>query len=44
MKLNLLRTIATVISVAAVAGIVALTIPANGSGTADNRYITVTGV
>ena len=44
MKLNLLRTIATVISVAAVAGVVALTIPANGAGTADNRYITVTGV
>ena len=39
-----LRTIATVISAAAVAGIVALALPANSAGTPDNRYITVTGV
>jgi hypothetical protein len=31
-------------TIAAVAGVVALAIPANGAGTADNRYITVTGV
>ena len=35
---------ATVISAAAVAGIVALALPANSAGTPDNRYITVTGV
>lgn len=35
---------ATVISAAAVAGIVALALPANSAGTIDNRYITVTGV
>ena len=39
-----LRTMATVISAAAVAGIVALALPANSAGTIDNRYITVTGV
>ena len=44
MKLTKLRTIASIITVAAVAGVVALAIPANGAGTADNRYITVTGV
>jgi len=44
MKLNRIRTIASIISVAAVAGVVALAIPANGAGTTDNRYITVTGV
>ena len=44
MKLTRIRTIASIITVAAVAGIVALAIPANGAGTADNRYITVTGV
>ena len=44
MKLNRIRTIASIITVAAVAGVVALAIPANGSGTTDNRYITVTGV
>ena len=44
MKLNRIRTIASIITVAAVAGVVALAIPANGAGTADNRYITVTGV
>ena len=44
MKLNRIRTIASSITVAAVAGVVALAIPANGAGTTDNRYITVTGV
>jgi uncharacterized protein YggE len=44
MKLTKLRTVLTAFTVAAVAGVVALAIPANGAGTADNRYITVTGV
>ena len=44
MKITKLRTIASIVTVAAVAGVVALAIPANGAGTADNRYITVTGV
>jgi uncharacterized protein YggE len=44
MKPNRIRTIASIITVAAVAGVVALAIPANGAGTTDNRYITVTGV
>ena len=44
MKLNRIRTIASIITVAAVAGVVALAIPANGAGNTDNRYITVTGV
>jgi uncharacterized protein YggE len=44
MKLNRIRAIASIITVAAVAGVVALAIPANGAGTIDNRYITVTGV
>jgi len=44
MKLNKLRTVLTTVTVAAVAGVVALAIPANGAGTADNRFITVTGV
>ena len=44
MKLTKLRTIASIMTVAAVAGVVALAIPANGAGTADNRFITVTGV
>jgi uncharacterized protein YggE len=44
MKLTKLRTFASLITVAAVAGVVALAIPANGTGTADNRFITVTGV
>jgi uncharacterized protein YggE len=44
MKLTKIRTIASIITVAAVAGVVALAIPASGAGTADNRYITVTGV
>jgi uncharacterized protein YggE len=43
MKTTKLRTIASLFTVAAVAGVVALAIPANGAGTADNRFITVTG-
>ncbi len=44
MKLNRIRTIASTITVAAVAGVVALAIPANSADTINNRYITVTGV
>jgi uncharacterized protein len=44
MKLNKVRTVLTAVTVAAVAGVVALAIPANGAGTTDNRFITVTGV
>jgi uncharacterized protein YggE len=44
MKLTKLRTIASIMTIAAVAGVIALAIPANGAGTADNRYLTVTGV
>jgi uncharacterized protein len=44
MKLTKLRTLASILTVASVAAVVALAIPANGAGTADNRYITVTGV
>ena len=44
MKLNRIRTIASIITIAAVAGVVALALPAHGAGTTDNRYITVTGV
>ena len=44
MKLNHFRTIASIITFSAVAGIVALSIPANGASTTNNRYITVTGV
>ena len=44
MKLTKIRTIASIITVAAVAGVVSLAIPANSAGTADNRYITVTGI
>ena len=44
MKLNKLRTLLTTVTVAAVAGVVALAIPASGAGTANNRFITVTGV
>jgi uncharacterized protein YggE len=44
MKLTKLRTLASIMTIAAVAGVVALAIPANGAGTTDNRYITVTGV
>ena len=44
MKLTKLRTITSIFTVAAVSGVVALAIPANGAGTTDNRFITVTGV
>jgi len=44
MKLNRIRTFASIITVAAVAGVIVLAIPANGAGTTDSRYITVTGV
>jgi uncharacterized protein YggE len=44
MKLKLFRTIASMITVSAVAGVVALAIPANGADTTTTRYITVTGV
>ena len=44
MKTKMSRTIATIITVSTVAGFIALAIPANGAGTTDNRYITVTGV
>ena len=44
MKLTKLRTITSLLTVAAVAGVVALAIPANSAGTTDNRFITVTGV
>jgi len=44
MKTKMFRTLATIITVSAVAGFIALAIPANGAGTTDNRFITVTGV
>jgi uncharacterized protein YggE len=44
MKLKTLRTIASIITVTAVAGVVALALPASGAGTTEDRYITVTGV
>ena len=44
MKLKLFRTIASIVTVSAVAGVVALAIPANGADTTNTRYITVTGV
>ena len=44
MKLKLSRTIASIVTVSAVAGVVALAIPANGADTTTTRYITVTGV
>ena len=44
MKLNRIRTFASIITVAAVAGVVALAIPANGADNTNTRYITVTGV
>ena len=44
MKLKLFRTITSLITVSAVAGVVALAIPANGADTTNTRYITVTGV
>jgi uncharacterized protein YggE len=44
MKLTKLRTFASIMTIAAVAGVVALAIPANGAGTTTDRYITLTGV
>jgi len=44
MKLTKLRSVVSLLTVAAVAGVVALAIPVNGAGAADNRFITVTGV
>ena len=44
MKLTKLRTITSLFTVAAVAGVVALAMPANGAGATDIRFITVTGV
>ena len=44
MKLTKLRTIASILTVSAVAGVIALAIPANGAGTSTDRYITLTGV
>ena len=44
MKLKLFRTITSIFTVSAVAGVVALAIPANGADTTNTRYITVTGV
>lgn len=44
MKLTKLRTFASIFTIAAVAGVVALAIPASGAGTANDRFITVTGV
>jgi uncharacterized protein YggE len=44
MKLKNLRTIASILIVSAVAGVIALAIPANGAGTSTDRYITLTGV
>ena len=44
MKTNSLQKILSAVTIAAVAGVVALAIPANGAGTAENRFITVTGV
>ena len=44
MKLKNIRTFVSLVTVAAVAGVVALALPASGSGTADNRFVTVTGV
>jgi len=44
MKLKNLRTIASILTVSAVAGVIALAIPANGAGTSTDRYITLTGV
>ena len=44
MKQKKLRAIVSLFTVSAVAGVVALAIPANGAGSTDNRFITVTGV
>ena len=44
MKTKMFRTLATIVTVSAVAGFIALAIPAHGAGTTDNRFITVIGV
>jgi uncharacterized protein len=44
MKQKKLRAIVSLFTVSAVAGVIALAIPANGAGSTDNRFITVTGV
>jgi uncharacterized protein YggE len=44
MNLRKLRTITSLFTVAAVAGVVSLAIPANSAGTTVNRFITVTGL
>jgi len=44
MKTKIFRTLATIFTISTVAGFIALAIPASGAGTADNRFITVTGV
>jgi uncharacterized protein YggE len=44
MKLTKLRTIASIITVSVVAGVIALALPANSAGTSTDRYITLTGV
>ena len=44
MKTKMFRTLATIITVSAVGGFIALAIPAHGAGSTDNRFITVTGV
>jgi uncharacterized protein len=44
MKLTKIRTFVSILTISAVAGVVALAIPANSAGTTDNRFITVTGV
>ena len=44
MKQKKLGAIVSLFTVSAVAGVVALAIPANGAGSTDNRFITVTGV
>jgi uncharacterized protein YggE len=44
MKLTKLRTFASIMTIAAVAGVVSLAIPATGAGTTTDRYLTVTGV
>ena len=44
MRVTNIRTIASLFTVATVAGVIALAIPANSAETATARYITVTGV
>ena len=44
MKLTKLYTFASVVTIAAIAGVVSLAIPASGAGTTTDRYLTVIGV